>query len=82
MDKNLFSIVIGVVAIAISFIIFPIVLDGASTILADANIGDYTGLEAVVKVAPLIAFVGMLFGGGLLTFKGVSGWQSNRKSRR
>ena len=64
MDKNILAIVMGVIAIAIAFVIFPIVLDGAATILADANLADYTGLEAIVQVAPLIVFVAMLLAAG------------------
>jgi len=81
MDRNILSIVMGVVAIAIAFVMFPIVLDGANTILTDANIADYTGLEAVVEVSPLIVFVALLLGGGLLSFKGYSSYRSSRKRR-
>lgn len=81
MDKNILAIVMGVIAIAIAFVIFPIVLDGAATILADVNLADYTGLEAIVQVAPLIVFVAMLFGGGLLAFKGASGYRKSKSKR-
>jgi predicted PurR-regulated permease PerM len=74
-------IVIGIVAIAISFILFPIVLDGAQAILTDAHIADYTGLEAVVTISPLLVFVALLFGGGLLTFKGVQGARKSSKKK-
>lgn len=82
MDRNILSIVMGVIAVAIAFVIFPIILDGAQSILSDANIADYTGLQAIVEVSPLIVFVAMLFGGGLLAFKGYSGYRSGKKSRR
>jgi len=64
-------IVGGIIAIVIAFILFPIILDGAATILADANLADYTGLEQLVEVSPLLIFVGMIFGGGMLTWTGI-----------
>lgn len=82
MSGNVWKIVIGLVAVAIAFIIFPIVLDGVAVILADANLADYTGLEAMASVAPLLVFVAMLFTGGLLTFQGVKGMRSGRSKRR
>lgn len=76
------NLVLGIIMIAISFIIFPVVLDGAAAILADANLADYTGLEAVTSIAPLVVFVAMLFGGGMLTFQGVKQARSGGKKRR
>lgn len=65
------KLVMGIVMIAIAFIVFPIILTGANAILTDANINTYTGLSSVVKVAPMVIFVAMIFGGGLLTFQGI-----------
>lgn len=79
---NTMKIVIGIIAIAISFIVFPVALDGVATVLADANIADYTGLEAVAQVTPLLIWVSMLFTGGLLTFQGVKGSTGGRKRSR
>jgi len=76
------KIVVGLIAIAIAFIVFPIVLDGIATVLLDANIADYTGLEAVVSVTPLLVWVGLIFTGGLLTFQGVKGSSGGRKGKR
>jgi len=64
---------IGLILIAVAFIVFPIVLEGAQTILTDANLADYTGLETIVSIAPTLIFVGMLFGGGVMTYLGVKG---------
>ena len=80
MGRDTMKIVLGIIAIAIAFIVFPIILDGAATILADANLADYTGLEAVVQVSPLLIFVSMLFTGGLLTFQGIK--SKRARSRR
>jgi len=62
---------VGLILIAVSFILFPIVMSGAATILSDANLSDYTGLETIVKIAPTLVFVAMLFGGGVMTYLGV-----------
>ena len=67
------KVFLGIVLIAVSFIMFPIVLEGAATILADANLADYTGLETIVSIAPTLVFVSMLFGGGVMTYLGVKG---------
>lgn len=67
------KVFIGLIMIAVSFIIFPIVLTGAQTILTDANIADYTGLSTLVKIAPTLIFISMLLGGGTMTYLGVKG---------
>lgn len=72
------KLVMGIVMVAIAFIVFPIILTGAATILADANLADYTGLESVVSVAPMVIFVAMLFGGGVLTFQGVKSYKGKK----
>lgn len=73
------QLVMGIVMIAIAFIVFPIILDADSAILSDPNITDYTGLSSVAAVAPLVIFVAMLFGGGLLTFQGVKSSKKGKK---
>ena len=72
MDKKNISTIIGIVMIAITFFIFPIVLDGCVSILTHASIASYTGLDSVVEVTPLILYVGLLFGGGSLIWYGTS----------
>ena len=76
------SAVIGIVLIAIAFVVFPIILDATDTILSNANISNYTGLQSLVKVAPTIVFVGLLFGGGFLTYRGVTKSRKSSQSRR
>jgi len=75
-----FKAILGIVVIAISFIIFPIVLEGTDEILSNANISDYTGLEAIVKIAPMLVMVGLIFGGGVLVWKGVGETRRRRAS--
>lgn len=70
MDKKNVSTIVGIVMIAITFFIFPIVLDGCVQILTHASIASYTGLDSVVEVTPLILYVGLLFGGGSLIWYG------------
>lgn len=81
MNNSIWKIVGGIVCIAIALILFPIVLDGVQTILTDANLADYTGLEAVASVTPLLVFVGLIFSGGFLTFTGAKEARSSRKRR-
>jgi uncharacterized BrkB/YihY/UPF0761 family membrane protein len=72
------TMVLGIIAIAIAFVVFPIVMDAAHSILGNANIGDYTGLSSIAAVAPLIVFVGLLASGGFAMYKGVSGMRKSR----
>lgn len=72
-------VVIGLVMIAISFVIFPIVIEGADEIRGAANVSDYTGLESIVEVGPTLVFVGLLFGGVMTTFFGIRGMRSKGK---
>lgn len=65
------KVFVGLILIAVAFIVFPIVMEGANTILSDANISDYTGLETLVKIAPTLIFISMLLGGGVLTALGL-----------
>lgn len=73
------QLVMGIVTIAIAFIVFPIILTADHSILNDANIADFTGLGSVAAVAPLVIFVAMIFSGGLLTFQGVKASKSKKK---
>jgi len=77
------KMIIGLVMIALAIIIFPIVLSAVSTILADANIADYTGLSTLVAITPVLLWIGLIAGGGLLTFQGVRGRRKAKaKARR
>jgi len=65
--------IVGIVMIAVALVVFPIILESSDTILSHTSLSTYTGLEAMVKVFPLVAFVGLLIGGGLSLWKGVKG---------
>jgi hypothetical protein len=65
--------IIGIVMIAVCMIVFPIILTGAHTILIDANIADYTGLQTLVAISPMLIFLAFLITGGILTFQGFKG---------
>ena len=74
------GVLIGLVMIAISFIIFPIVLDGANEILTHGSLASYTGLEEIASIGPMLVFVVMLFGGlGLTVASGVSAARRRRR---
>lgn len=74
MDKTF----VGLILIAVGLIVFPVVLTGAATVLADANIADYTGLSTLVKISPLLIFIGFLGSGGVLTFQGIKAKRGRR----
>jgi len=79
------KLVIGLVLIAVALIVFPIVLTGANQILTwtedAASISDFTGLETLVKISPLLIFIGSLAAGGVLTFSGFRGRVASRRSK-
>ena len=56
------AIVMSIIMIAVGFLFYEIVLDGAQTLLNDANIASYTGLEAVVGIAPMLVLITYVFG--------------------
>jgi len=80
MDSNILKGVIGIVGIAISLIVFPIVMTGAVAILGNSHISSYTGLEEIVKIAPLVIFVGLLFTSGAAIVSGVKGYRKKAKT--
>lgn len=73
-------IALGVVGLAIAFIVFPIVMTAAATIMNNANIANYTGLSDVVGIAPLVILVGIMFGSGASVYSGVR--MRRRKSKK
>jgi len=70
MGRDTTKIVIGLVMIAVALIVFPLVMTAANEILQTATIADYTGLETLVAIAPLLIFISLIAGGGWLTFAG------------
>jgi len=71
------NLLLALIMIAIAFVVYPIVLDGADTILSDANIADYTGLSSIAAIAPLLVFVSMLFAG-----IGIGGYSAYKAVKR
>ena len=80
LNGDIMKTVSGLVLIVIALAMFPIVLDGTNTILSDANIADYTGLESIVEIAPLIILVGLLFSGGFFMYSGARSIRRRRSS--
>lgn len=76
------NIVLGIITIAVAFVVFPIITDTVSDLLADTNIANFTGLEAILKICPVLVLIAMLFGGGLLVFKGTKEYRARRASKK
>lgn len=74
MGGNIKAIVVGIIMIVVALLMFGIVLDSVQALLdwtsGGAVISDFTGLEQLVTISPLLIFIGLLAGGGWLTFKG------------
>ena len=86
--SGLLFMAIGLIFIAVGLIIFPVVLDGTSTVLHGDGAGiaaAYTGLGAVVGIAPLlvlIAFISAAVISGFFGVRGVGGAKAPRLRRR
>lgn len=77
MKSSLISFTIGLVLIAVGFIVFPIVIEGAEQTRLATNVDQYTGLSSLVSIGPTLAFVGFLFGGVVaIFFGGVQGFKA------
>lgn len=80
--SSLLMLGIGVIFIAVGLIIFPVVLDGTSTVLHGSGAGissTYVGLEAVVKVVPLLVQIAFVSAAVISGFFGVKGLSSGSK---
>jgi hypothetical protein len=73
---------IAMIFLAVGFIMYPIVMDATDTILAwtaDAalvnlpagDITDFTGLEAIVNITPLLVLLGFVTAGAVSGFLGI-----------
>lgn len=78
---DLITVTVGLVLIAVAFIIFPIVIEGAEETRLATNISQYTGLGSIVKIGPTLVFVGLLFGGVMATFFGARALYRSRSNR-
>lgn len=76
---SLLMLGIGIIFIAVGLIIFPVVLDGTSSVLHGGGAGipaAYTGLSAVVQVTPLIVLIAFVSAAVISGFFGVRGLSS------
>ncbi len=79
------KIVFGTIAIAVAFIIFPMVMEGAEETRLANNISEYTGMTSMIGIGPTLAFVVLILGGLFTTGVGaynVARSGSRRRSRR
>lgn len=65
------KIVFGTIAIAVAFIIFPMVIEGAETTRLATNLSEYTGMASMIGIGPTLAFVVLILGGLFTTGAGV-----------
>lgn len=78
--KSISSIVLGVILIVVTLILMPLILDANDSILTDATVDNFTGLEAIAGVGPLIILLALFASGGLFTFSGIKGKGTGTKS--
>ena len=79
------KIVFGTIAIAVAFIIFPMVMEGAEETRLATNISEYTGMTSMIGIGPTLAFVVLILGGLFTTGVGaysIARTGSRRRSRR
>lgn len=75
MPQGMWRMILGIIGLAIAFVMFPIVLTGTSEITGHANINNFTGLSSVANIGPLIIFVGLIFGSGFMAYTGYKQWR-------
>lgn len=71
---SLLMLAIGIIFIAVGLIIFPVVLDGVSSVVHGDGAGissSYTGLSAVVGVVPLLVLIAFVSAAVISGFFGV-----------
>jgi hypothetical protein len=71
---GLIELAMGLIFISIGIIIFPVVLDGISSVLHNGGTAissSYTGLTTVLKIVPLIVLTAFMAGGIVAGFFGV-----------
>jgi len=68
---NILLLAIGLIFIAVGFIIYPVILDGVEQVLDAPTIDSYTGLGPVASVAPLIVLIGFVTAGVVTGFFGL-----------
>ncbi len=71
MRGDIMKIVFGTIAIAVAFIIFPMVIEGAESTRLAANLASYTGMTSMIGIGPTLAFVVLILGGLFSTGVGV-----------
>lgn len=74
---NFMTMLMGIVLVAISFTIFPVVIEGAEESRTATNVTEYTGLQPMVEVGPTVAFAVLILGGAILT--GYGGYRMARR---
>jgi len=74
---NMVMLGLAMIFIAVGFIVYPIILEGTDEILAwtgttgNFTLDDFTGLEPVTSVAPLIVLIGFITAGVITGFFGI-----------
>lgn len=71
---SLIMIGIGLIFIAVGLIIFPVVMESVCVVLTGDGTGissDYTGLEAILQVTPLIVLIAFITAGVVTGYFGI-----------
>jgi hypothetical protein len=72
-DMGIKGTILTTIVVVVAIILLPIVIDATDTLLARADIDDYTGLSAFLGLIPLLYVIGTLFITGMLAYRGVRG---------
>lgn len=60
MSNRLKQILFSLILIVIAILMMPTVIKGVTTVMATANLSDYTGAGDIVKLIPLLSVVGII----------------------
>ena len=71
--RHIFTMAVGIVILAVDFIVFAVVIEGAEATRLAPNVTEFTGMGALITIGPTLAFVGFLVAGLIPFFLGVRG---------
>lgn len=64
---------LGLIMITVGYVVFPVVIEGAEEVRLATNLSQYTGIDSINGIGPMVIYVVWLFLGALTSFMGAKG---------
>ncbi len=81
MGVNVGKWVYAIIGFVVICLIFPLVLTGISSITGHASIADFTGLQELANITPLLMWIGIIGAIGFLGFTAARSYMGRRKAK-